>query len=70
MTDPRRLQHRRSGLEPHPADACVVEVDPAAQHVNELELERVVVPLAGCTRGAAAADHVRADPAAGRRGDA
>ena len=70
MSDPRRLHDRRSGLEPYAPDAVVLELDPAAQHVDELEIERVVMALAGDLGCAAGADDVRADAPAGRRGDA
>src|SRR5215831_13578770 len=55
-----------AGLEPHVADAFVVEHHPSLQHVDDLEFERVPVMagLAGTVR--VGPDDLRMEPAGGR----
>jgi len=69
MHDPRRLVHARTGLKPHLALTLVVERDPTAQHVDELDVERVCVRRAGRIVRATGADDMRSNASAGRRRD-
>ncbi len=51
--------HAGAGLQAHLADALVLEPHPALEHVDELQLHRVAVPLAvaGGRRGRGSRDH-------------
>jgi hypothetical protein len=70
MDDAGRLYDGRPRLEPDAAHAFVLELDPAAKDVDELELQGVAVRPARLGRCAFGADDVRADASAGRRCDA
>ncbi len=51
VADARRLVHAGAGLEPDLADAFVVELDPAFEHVDQLHLQVVGVPAGGALLG-------------------
>ena len=70
VNDAGRLHDGGPGLEPNAPDAVVVELDPAAKDVDELELERMAMPFARLGRRGAGTDHVRADASAGGCRDA
>ena len=65
-----RLHDGGARLQPDGAYAVVVELDPAAKHVDELEVQRVAVSLARLGRCAACADHMCADVSGGGGRDA
>ncbi len=70
VTDTGRLVHAGAGLDPDLADAFVVELDPALEHIEQLHLQVVSVPAAAAVLARLGADHVGADVPAGRRLDA
>ena len=59
MADARRLVEAGAGLHAHAADALVLEHRPAFQHVDELHLAVVAVPLAVRRRAGARAQLAR-----------
>ena len=59
VADARRLVEAGAGGHPHAADALVLEHGRALQHVHELQLAVVPVPLAVRRLARARADHVR-----------
>jgi len=70
VPDAWRLVEAASRAHGHLADALVLEFHPALQHVDELQLAVVQVPLAVRRLPGARADHVRDDLAAGGAPDA
>src|SRR5512139_377125 len=61
MADARRLVHAGSGFEADASLPFVLELDPALEHVDELELGAMQVGLAGELGARGGADHVRGD---------
>src|SRR3954470_12148818 len=70
VADARRLVEAAAGFHHHFADALVLELHPALEHVDELRLAVVRVPLAVRGFAGARADHVRHQLSAGRTLDA
>jgi len=64
VADSGRLVEAAARLHPHLADALVLEQRPALEHIHELQLAVVPVPLALRRPGRAGADDVRDDLAA------
>jgi len=64
VADSRRLVEAAARLHPHLADALVLEQRPALEHIYELQLAVVPVPLSVRRPGGAGADDVRDDLAA------
>jgi hypothetical protein len=65
VPDAGRLMHARARVEGHFAHALVVELDPALEHVHELELHFVVMALRQSFRAGHGADDVRDGAARG-----
>jgi hypothetical protein len=70
VQDAGRLVHAVAGTQQELALALVPELDPALEHIDELEVEPVQMPSRAVLAGQGGTDDVRADPAAGRRFDA
>jgi len=70
MKNFRRLVEAAAGFHPYLADAFVLEQHPALQHVDELHLAIVRMPLAMRRLARPRADYVRDDCAARRALDA
>ena len=70
VADAGWLMHAGAGFQKDVADAFVVELDPALQHVHQLEGHVVMVALADGRRAGNRPDHVRNDRAVGGVQDA
>ena len=69
-TMPGGLVNAGAGLQQHLAHPLVPEAYPALEHIDELDVERMGVLVAAGMGAGHGLDHMGADPAAGRLGDA